>query len=351
LILLICILALLPHLSAQPAALPEKQPQLAARGNLVVMTYGVGDNVFFKSSTNGGITWGTPIPLPANGKLSLGMRRGPRIAISRNSIVVSAILGEKGRGADGDLIVWRSTDNGQHWSHGRVLNDVPGSAREGLHSMAGDTNGTILAAWLDLREKGTTIYGAVSTDGGASWSPNRLIYKSPSGSVCECCHPSAFVGSLGHLSVMFRNAVDGNRDMYVVRSTDGGLRFGPAEKLGTASWQLNACPMDGGGFTVQPDGGLVAVWRRQGNIYLSTPGAPERRLGSGRQPVVVSNAKGAWIAWTDGTDIRWTTTHADPIHTIESGAAFLSLVPLANGAILLAGERDGRIVTNQLPAQ
>ena len=36
-----------------------------------------------------------------------------------------------------------------------VVNDVPDSAREGLHAMAADANGNLFAAWLDLRSKGT----------------------------------------------------------------------------------------------------------------------------------------------------------------------------------------------------
>ena len=42
------------------------------------------------------------------------------------------------------------------------------------------------------------------------------------------------------------NSLDGNRDMYLVRSEDGGRTFGPPEKLGAGTWKLAACPMDGG---------------------------------------------------------------------------------------------------------
>jgi hypothetical protein len=46
-------------------------------------------------------------------KPTLGMRRGPRIAVAPGAIVISAVVGEKGRGADGDLIAWRSVDGGR----------------------------------------------------------------------------------------------------------------------------------------------------------------------------------------------------------------------------------------------
>ena len=44
-------------------------------------------------------------------------------------------------------------------------NDVPDSAREGLHAMAADVNGNLFAVWLDLRSKGEWI-----TDGTSSRS-------------------------------------------------------------------------------------------------------------------------------------------------------------------------------------
>ncbi len=41
------------------------------------------------------------------------------------AIVISAVVGEKGRGADGDLIAWRSVDGGKTWSVGKAINGVP----------------------------------------------------------------------------------------------------------------------------------------------------------------------------------------------------------------------------------
>ena len=51
----------------------------------------------------------------------------------------------------------------------------------------------MFATWLDDRGKGKRLYGASSKDGGASWSRNVLIYESPSGTICQCCHPTAII--------------------------------------------------------------------------------------------------------------------------------------------------------------
>ena len=174
----------------QVDSVPNRQPQLAIQGRQVALTFGAGNAIYFASSRDSGATWTKPIPVFSGGQLALGMRRGPRIAISGDAIVISAVVGVKGKGADGDLVAWRSVDGGRTWASGKTVNDVPSSAREGLHAMAAGGNNTLFATWLDLRKKGTRLYGSVSHDGGASWSANRLVYESPSGTVCQCCHPT-----------------------------------------------------------------------------------------------------------------------------------------------------------------
>src|SRR6185436_1997139 len=192
------------------------QPQLAAGGGAIYLTFAAGDAISVARSIDGGATFAAPTVLPAAGKLALGKRRGPRVAATAQAVIVAAVAGARGGGADGDLILYRSTDQGRTWAAPIVVDDVPGAAREGMHGLAANASGLVVLAWLDLRQKGTRIFAAVSRDHGATWSPDRLVYTSPSGSVCECCHPSVAVADDGRIAIMFRNQVDGRRDMYVV---------------------------------------------------------------------------------------------------------------------------------------
>ena len=326
---------------------PNRQPHLSALGADIGLTYGAGDAIYFTGSRDAGKTWSKPVTVAEQGKLSLGTRRGPRVAVTKDVIVVTAITGEKGRGADGDVMSWRSVDHGATWSTPTKVNDVAASAREGLHSLAAGGRNILFATWLDLRERGTKLYGSVSKDGGRTWSPNRLVYQSPSGSVCECCHPTAVVDSEGVIGVMFRNSLDGNRDMYLVRSTDGGATFGPAAKLGSGSWKLNACPMDGGSLVLGPNASSISVWRREGNLYLSN-GSDEALLGPGRQPVITRTSKGTFIAWSEGKSIRWKEVRDNGARTLAEEGTFLSVVPMPEGGVLLAGERDGTVFVKPL---
>lgn len=247
-------LAGLTHASG-PLTLGEgRQPQLAVTAGGVFVAYARDGDVYFARSADRGETFGPPVEVASPRNMPVGMRRGPRIAAADDAIVITAISAEQGAGKDGDVVGWRSSDRGATWAAlDAPLNRVPGAAREGLHAMAAGPTGQMFCAWLDLRSAsadgsgGTEIWGARSADHGRTWSRDFLIYRSPEKSVCQCCHPSVAYGPDGTtVAVMFRNELSGNRDMFVVHSDDGGETFGAARKLGTGSWKLAACPMDGG---------------------------------------------------------------------------------------------------------
>ena len=273
------------------------QPQIAfSKGGDVYVTFGSGDTLYFTFSTDSGLSFSEAVEIGSAGKLSLGRRRGPRIATTKRDIVVSAVYGETGRGRDGDLVAWRSIDKGKTWIGPTKISDTPSAAREGLHAMASTENGTIIATWLDLRNGATEIYSSRSTNGGRKWSKDTLVYRSPDGSLCECCHPSIATGPFGEVGIMFRNSLAGDRDMYFVRSPDGGKSFGRATKLGSGSWQINACPMDGGAVVFDGAGTSVSVWRRQARLFIAKGGASSE-FAQGRNPWLATTSRGPVLVW------------------------------------------------------
>ncbi len=335
------------HIAPPAESLPYKQPQLAAGDGLVAMTFGAGKAVYCAVSRDQGKTFAAPVKVAEGGHLALGRRRGPRIAISRGTIVVSAIVGEKGGGRDGDLVAWRSADGGKTWAGPVTVNSVPGAAREGLHGMAAG-DGRVMAAWLDLRKGGTRLAASVSRDGGATWSENRMAYESPDGNICECCHPSVAMGRDGRVFLMWRNALAGARDMYLASSADGGATF-RVEKLGQGSWPLKACPMDGGGVVEEAGGKAVTAWRRDRSVFLSRPGRAEEELGLGKDPAIAASNGKTYVVWEspEGLKLR-VSGEAENRLLAPHGAVFPSLVT-AGGRVLAAWEDRGAIVVETLP--
>lgn len=286
-----------PIVSASGKYQAPRQPQLFVSSEGVVhLTFGDGNRIYYASSkTSSPLKFSDPVKVAETPNLALGMRRGPRVAASGKTVVISAISGTRGRGRDENLLAWQSTDAGENWQPPATVNDAPAAAREGLHAMVvGD--GAFVCAWIDLRTKLSDIRVATSTD-GKKWSPNVIAYQSPSGRVCECCQPSLALDDKGRLHLLWRNSLDGFRDIYRSVSKDGGRSFEPAVKLGSGSWTLNACPMDGGGIAAR--GGRVdTVWRRERIVY-ATFGNDEKevRFGDGEQPCIAPSSEGSVVVW------------------------------------------------------
>jgi hypothetical protein len=288
------------ELASGTAPQHPQQPQVAVdTSGGIHIVYGVGDQIFYCRSDNAGKSISKPTALPQTiSSMSLGMRRGPRIAAGSGFVCIIA-NGSKFKGGHGDNVAFRSTDSGKTWQGPSVVNDSPASAAEGLHALAVGPKGELCCVWLDFREgaqKG--VAASTSTDRGATWSKNVTVYQSPDGPVCPCCHPSVAFDEKGGLYVMWRNSLDGNRDMYVCKSSDGGKTFGEASKLGQGTWPLNTCPMDGGAVAAITPDQLTTAWRRDKQIFLMLPGeSKEQLLGSGEQPWVAATADGSYVVW------------------------------------------------------
>ena len=256
------------------------------------LVYGSGDSILYSFTNDGGKTFSKPTLISVLPRLAASHTRGPQIAATSNGLIVTACTNS------GNIYSY-VTDNHNKWIQSSRVNDVDTIAKENLMALGADGNNAF-AVWLDLRDKHNKIFGAKSSDGGKTWSKNIMVYASPDKTVCECCKPSVVVkGNSVH--VMFRNWLDGNRDLYLVQSSDGGNTFGQAQKLGKGNWKLDGCPMDGGGLALDKNGNPETVWNRMGAVYACEPGKDEVKLGEGRKCTLdVVNGKSVYAWLQDG---------------------------------------------------
>jgi hypothetical protein len=347
---LILLAALFTSIPQVQASEPNRQPELASAPGCTALVFGSGNSIWISTSRDNGNSFSPPNEVAHVPVLALGRHRGPRVVIYGKTILVSAVYGEKaatgahahGLPADGDLVVWRSTDEARSWSKPIVINDVPGSAREGLHAMAVGTHGEIAAVWLDLRSTGTRLYGAYSGDEGITWSKNVLIYQSPEGTICQCCGPSLTSSGNHQFAVMFRNVVHGTRDMYL-ENWNIHKQISDPQKLGTGAWSINGCPMDGGGL-VRRGNSFVTAWRREQTVYLDEPGHPEIALGEGKDVAIALSAKGPYVAWTtasSGIEVH-RAAEKNP-SCLSAIGSFPALTSLSDGSVIAAWEQEGQI--------
>lgn len=314
------------------------QPQIAVVGPKEVhIVFGSGKTIYTASSHDGGRQFERPVKVALVPGLMLGKRRGPRIAAGSDALVIAAI------GQGGELLSYRSIDHGRTWTGPTAICDVPKAAREGLHALASGPKGEMFCAWLDLRNEQPEVFGSGSTDGGKTWSENRLVYRSPAGNVCECCHPSAAFDAEGNLYVMWRNWLGGNRDLYVSISKDNGRSFSEANLLGTGHWRLDHCPMDGGAIAVRKPGDVSTVWRREKAIFATQPGHREEiRLGTGEQPWIAVDPQGPWITWVskENGDLYLQRPNSANSEALAHHAddPVITSSPTGNGPVVLAWE-------------
>lgn len=264
------------------------------KNNNIHLVYGSGDSIMY-ISTKDGKSFTSPSLVVVLPKVLAIAMRGPQIAAATNGIVATACTN------NGNIFSYKRETSGK-WTEAIKVNDVNEVAKEGLMALSADGLNAY-AVWLGVKsQKGQNVYGAKSVDGGKTWAKNILVYASPDSTVCECCKPSVAVKE-NNVYIMFRNWLNGNRDLYLIKSSDGGKSFGGAKKLGKGSWKLNGCPMDGGGLAIDKTGIPETVWRREGKIYAATPGMAEKEIGEGRSCSIETINNKIIYAWAENGNV------------------------------------------------
>ncbi len=309
-----------------------QMPSVAKDEQGIYLVYGNEDSIFYSSSYDEGKSFSTPKLVHILHGLAASHTRGPQIGATTNGLLITACSNA------GNAYSFALDKKGNVIKQSRV-NDADTLAKENLMALSSDGNNAF-AVWLDVRNGRNEIYGARSSDGGMTWSKNIRIYHSPDSTVCECCKPSVVVKG-NNVHVMFRNWLNGNRDLYLITSNDGGKTFGNAQKLGNGSWALKGCPMDGGAIAVD-NYSVSTVWNRDGKIYADKPGAPEVQIGQGRSCTVTSvNGKRAY-AWVENKQVIYLDNNKQK-HTLGKGQLPL-LKAIDNNTAICVWENDKAIV-------
>jgi hypothetical protein len=320
-----------------------KQPAVAVdRNNTIKIVFGRAEEIFYAASTDAGKSFSSPVRVARQPKLALGMTRGPQIITTKDYTVIAAA------GFTGKIMAYRLKNGEAQWSQPVNILDADTTAKEGFITLASGKDNVVYAAWLDMRLKHkNNIFSAVSPDGGKTWSKPTLVYTAPEGQVCPCCRPAITADQQGNVYVMFRNELQGARDMFVAHSRDGGKSFRPAQKLGMGTWNLKACPMDGGGIALDSKGKVGTTWRRENTIYFASPGSMEQNIGSGRACAIAKTAKGNYIVWQQNSNIVALSPGSLGPQTVGAGA-YPRIAMLQDQTAICVWEAEGQIVARQI---
>ncbi len=313
------------------------QPQITIDlSGTVRVIYGNADKIYCATSSDNGVTFSKVKLVGEVKEMHLGMFRGPQAASSKNYTLVSAM------DKQGSIHIFQLNHRSGEWAEKKIANDVDGSAPEGLMSLAADQKDNFYAVWLDIRnDKKNKICFASTTDLGSTWSKNRIVYQSPDKTVCECCKPTIAVNK-SKVMIMFRNWINGSRDLYLLQSDDQGRSFKTAVKLGTGTWKLNGCPMDGGGLTIDSKNNISTIWQREGAIFFARPNEKEKQIGTGRN-CSLADAENPIVTWNNGMKLQVKELKTGKEYDLGKGS-FIKAIRTAKGNIFSIWESEGKVL-------
>src|SRR5579872_219485 len=288
---LLPVVLLLAEITPPQPDVSYSQPQIAYDGQNTGIVFGSKNAIYYAQGDS------TPVRVADAPVLSLGNHRGPRLAFAAGTIVVTAGVGPANQQyGPNTLRSWRSVDHGKTWTPGPDVSS-PGTGGMGFQAIASDGKLRLWAVWIGQSNGQPKLFASHSEDAGVTWTRQRVLSET----VCECCHPNVIIAADGAIHVLFRNSLDGNRDFYLASSADGE-NF-QIRKLGRESWQINACPMDGGGMA-ELKGEVVTLWRRQNQLFLSRPdGKPEEPFAVGKNAAVALRENGIYAVWSTSQGI------------------------------------------------
>ena len=245
--------------------------------------------ILFSRSTDGGATWAVPVRVSERAGDCIDSSNtveGAVPAVAPDGTVYVSWAGPLG------IMCSRSTDGGRTWGRNVFVDSLPGGWDQqvsginrcnGMPVTACDVSasawrGTVYVCWSDTRRGAgnTCIFLRRSTDGGESWQP--AVRVNTDEAAREHFFPWMTVDPLtGGIYVIFydrRETAGDATDVYVARSTDGGISF--SDRRVSASSFVPRSNVFFGDYTgIAARGGIVyPVWMRMDEGNLSVWTAP-----------------------------------------------------------------------------
>lgn len=303
------------------------QPQVVvdSAAGVVHLVYFKGDpahgDLFYVRSVDDGATFSRPIRVNSQpgSAIAIGTIRGAQVGPGRAGRVHvawngSGVAEPKGpnKANPNPMLYARLNDAGDAFEPQRnVITQRYGL--DGGGSVAADEKGNVYVAWhapehIGTGEANRRVWVAKSNDDGKTFAPETAASTDPTGA-CGCCGMKLFAHG-NSVFALYRSATEMvHRDIYLLRSDDGGGRF-VSERI--APMDVGMCIMSSAAFTASNDGGVLAAWETQGQVYWAKVDAhgagvsrPAAATGGGKNrkyPALAVNDQGqVLMAWAEGT--------------------------------------------------
>ncbi len=168
------------------------------------------DEIYLKKSIDGGGTW-----IQKRISFTTGQSRHP--AVITDSAGVIYVAWQDNTEGNYEIYLKKSADCGNTWTFRRISSNTGQSQRP---SIAVDSTNTIYLAWQDDTPGNNEIYLKRSADGGNTWTSKRIT-----GNAGQSQYPSVSVDYWDNVYVMWQDNTPGNNEIYMKKSTDGGATW------------------------------------------------------------------------------------------------------------------------------
>ncbi|HEV8700954.1 MAG TPA: exo-alpha-sialidase [Candidatus Polarisedimenticolia bacterium] len=271
-------------------------PQVATdgAGNWVAVWYsggrfGADADIIVSRSTNNGATWTPPQALNTDAATDNAVDAEPQVTTDGAGNWM-AVWSSRGRfGGDADIIVSRSTNNGATWTPPQALNTDAATESNDDYSpqVATDGAGNWVAVWFGYRF-GTTVDIIVSrsTNNGAFWTPAQALNTDAATDSAFDYFPQVTTDGAGNWVAVWYSAgrFGTDADIIMSRSTNNGATWTPPQTLNTDAATDSAVDSEPQ-VTTDGAGNWVAVWSSRGGF-------------GGDADIIVSRSTNNGATWT-----------------------------------------------------
>jgi probable HAF family extracellular repeat protein/cysteine-rich repeat protein len=267
-------------------------------------TIGADGDILVSRSEDDGVSWSAAAALDPNAVRDTGGDfaarvttdgRGTWVAVWHSFDALSGTIG-----TDGDILVSRSTDGGARWSAAAALDPNAVRDTDRLPQVSTDGRGTWIAAWQSFGALGGTmgadgdILVSRSTDGGASWSAPAALNSNAGSDAGDDLGPHVTTDGQGTWLAVWHSfdglggTIGTDSDILVSRSTDDGVTW-------SAAYALDPGAGSDSGSDLRPRvatdgwGNWISVWE-----FVADLGGPLRS----DKDILVSRSTNGGVTWT-----------------------------------------------------
>ena len=238
------------------------RPRMAITANdiPVIIWFKEGGNQSIKISRgNGNGTFSVPTDVVSSDLEPTGFI-GPEIAAKGDTVYIAFICGVL---SNNTIMIKKSFDGGLTFSDTIRVSPKDNNFKYAMPNVAVMEDGNPVVTYMRSSSTWTDWEQMVnvSTDFGLTF-PNEVDGSALApGEPCDCCK-SSVVTFENNVFLIFRNDESNIRNMYISKSTDGGMSFTSVEDLDDIDWIINSCPTSSGYGVVNGDSILIV--RRNG---------------------------------------------------------------------------------------